>query len=344
MDALLQQLNPARLTEILRTQGHLDRGRVTRVDVAQVFETPPSFHARLRLFYSSDASLYAPRLLFVKSPKPHKLARGKREVDFYTRLAPLMPDAPLLPCYAAPWTPTTGESFLLLADVSATHMTATLPLSWSQIEAMAQTLARIHARWWEHPELVALVGEAPEAHFAADFAECAGYYAELSENLGDQLSSSQRGMFESFLAHGPDLILPRIRQKRALTLSHPENHHENSLFPVQQTGAALLIDWHQYRCWCGVQDLVSVIDRCLTEEQRQRSHELVAIYYRALVRHGVTGYSWEQCWEDYRLGIVGYLVLLLQFRTNRSWLLRHLGPMEQEFQRAGCGELFAAWS
>lgn len=344
MDSLLQQLTPLRLTELLCAQGYLNRGQVTQVEVAQVFETPPSFHGRLRLRYSPDASADAPRLLFVKSPKPHKLARGKREADFYTRLASSMPDGPLLPCYAAEWSPTTGESFLLLADMSPTHVTATLPLSWSQIETMAQTLAALHARWWEHPELVELVGEAPEAHFAVDFAECAGYYAELQVNLGDQLPPSQRRIFENFLAHGPDVILPRIRQNRALTLSHPENHHGNILFPMQETGAALLIDWHQYRCWWGVGDLVSVIDRCLTEDQRQRSDEMVAIYYRALVEHGVTGYSWQQCWDDYRLGLVGYLVLLLQFRTNRAWLLRHLGPMEQEFDRANCGDLFATYS
>lgn len=344
MDSLLEQLTPARLTEILRAERHLERGQVTQVEVVQVFETPPSFHARLRLAYSPEVSAAAPRQIFLKSPKLHKLARGKREVDFYTRLAPSMPDAPLLPCYAADWNPATGESLLLLADVSATHFTADLPLSWSQLEVMAQALAAIHARWWEHPDLVALVGATPEAHFAADFAECERYYGELQTNLGDQLSPSQRRMFEDFLAHGPDLILPRLRQGRALTLSHPENHHGNILFPVQERGAALLIDWHQYRCWWGVADLVSVIDRCLAEEQRERSHELVAIYHRALVQHGVSGYGWQQCRDDYRLGLVAYLVLLLQFRTNRAWLLRHLGPMEQEFERAGCGELFAAWA
>ncbi|MBV9790002.1 MAG: phosphotransferase [Chloroflexi bacterium] len=343
MDSLLEQLTPLRLTEILHAHGYLDRGQVLQVEVAQVFETPPSFHARLRLSYSPDASAEAPRLLFLKSPKPHKLARGKREVDFYSRLASLMPDAALLPCYAAEWSPATGESFLLLADVSPTHITADLPLSWLQLATMAQTLAALHACWWEHPTLVDLVGEAPETHFAVDFAECAGYYAELQANLGDQLTPSQRRIFENFLAHGPDLILPRIRQSRALTLSHPENHNGNILFPVEESGTALLIDWHQYRCWWGVGDLVSVIDRCLSEEQRERSHELVAIYYRGLVQGGVSGYSWQQCWDDYRLGLVGYLVLLLQFRTNRAWLLRHLGPMEQEFERAGCGELFAAW-
>ncbi|HEY0607810.1 MAG TPA: hypothetical protein VGD58_33150, partial [Herpetosiphonaceae bacterium] len=267
MDSLLEHLTPVRLTEILRAEGHLNRGQVDQIEVAQVFETPPSFHSRLRLSYSPDVSAEAPRQIFVKSPKPHKLARGKREVDFYTRLAPSMPDAPLLPCYAAGWNPATGESFLLLADVSATHFTADPPLSWSQLEVMAQTLAQIHARWWQHPDLVALVGETPEAHFAVDFAECERYYAELKTNLGDQLTPSQRRMFEDFLAQGPDLILPRIREGRALTLSHPENHYGNILFPVQESGAALLIDWHQYRCWWGVGDLVSVIDRCLSEEQ-----------------------------------------------------------------------------
>lgn len=145
MDSLLEHLTSARLIEILCAEGHLDRGQVTQVDVVQVFETPPSFHAWLRLDYSIDVSADVPHRIFVKSPKSHKLARGKPEVDFYTRLASSMPDAPLLPCYAAEWNPATSESFLLLVDVSATHITADLPLNWSQLEVMAQTLVWIHA-------------------------------------------------------------------------------------------------------------------------------------------------------------------------------------------------------
>ena len=42
-------------------------------------------------------------------------------MDFYNQIAPLMPDPPLVRCYAAAYSADAGRGHLLFDDVSATH-------------------------------------------------------------------------------------------------------------------------------------------------------------------------------------------------------------------------------
>jgi hypothetical protein len=38
-------------------------------------------------------------------------------------------------------------------------------------------------------------------------------------------------------------------------------------------------------------------------DRRAWEHDLVRAYYQTVCAGGVDGYSFDQCWEDYRLGI-----------------------------------------
>lgn len=189
--ALPQQLTPELLTATLQRSGHLTSGAVSGVSVVRSFETPPSVLAQLHLSFAPATQRSAPAELLFKTPKAHKLARGRREARFYRELAPLMPGLPLVPCYAADELPEAAAPFLLLADLSATHQEIPrAALTWQRLEAMVDLLAQLHAHWWEHPDLAWAAAQSPEERLRGEFTGIMAGYGEFIALHG---AGSRRG-------------------------------------------------------------------------------------------------------------------------------------------------------
>ena len=110
--------HPAWLTAALRADRALPRGEVTSVTVRD----NPAFNSRVRhlaLGYSADAPIAAPRALLLKTLSG---GDGEHEVGWYRYLAERRITRPMLPaCHLAIADSASGESALLLADLSASH-------------------------------------------------------------------------------------------------------------------------------------------------------------------------------------------------------------------------------
>ncbi len=308
------------------------------VQVTRAFETPPSTLAHLRVEYSPDAPAAAPTRLFFKAPRPHKLAAGRREVDFYTTIALLRPAVPLVPCYAAERDETTGVSSLLLADLSSTHAQPPNPPSWEQLAAMVDGLARLHAAWWGEPRLSDLTGERPEDLLAADFDLNARHWRELITLLGDRLAPAQRRIYERFLAAAPALLRARLTGGGPLTLLHAENHAGNFLVPRVSGQSVCLIDWHQYRCWWGLKDVAVLMARAAAPEHQPAAERLLRAYHARLLANGVTDYPWAACWHDYRLAVIDNLAYPLRMWQS-SHVVAALNVSLYAFHAGECEEL-----
>jgi hypothetical protein len=333
----LAQLTPEWLTEVLRAHGHLMRGQVRHIEFLATSETLPARHTRFVVTYSPETPPTAPTQLFLKLTKPEYLAAAEHEIRFYKTLAPHMPALACVPWYGAGTVADTA--YLLLADVSATHRAwANGPLPPTHLTAMVAALAGVHARWWECPELGALLGESPEAAVWDAFAQAGARYEELATRLGDQLTPEQRHIFERYLVHAPALFRERARGGSALTLCHPDNHGANFLFP-QPRGSIYLIDWHVYRCWWGPGDIAALVTRALAPEQQHLGEALLREYHARLLAQGITAYPWAACWRDYRLGVIDTLRVVLSFRRYPQQALRYLTTIMAEFQRQQCAEI-----
>ncbi len=246
---------------------------------------------------------------------------------------------PFVPWYGAGST-ATDTPYLLLADVSATHrIWGDGQISKAHVETMVSLLARLHAWWWGRPGLGEILGQRPEAAVGDMFAQADARYTELAGRLGDQLTARHRQILERYLDRAPALFHERVRTGRALTLSHPDNHHANFLFPRQPGGPIYLIDWHVYRCWWGPGDIAALVTRSLPPAQQHLGENLLRGYHARLLEFGVTGYSWEACWRDYRLGVIDALRVILSLRRHPAWAMRNLAAILPEFQRLGCAEL-----
>jgi hypothetical protein len=309
------------LNAVLREHGCLPSGRVSALDASQR-PTTTSTVAWLRPTYSEDAPDSAPaRLLLKMSKLGFHPQFGQNEVDFYRRVVPVMDHAPVVRCFDAVYSPETQQSHLLLEDLSDSHMEVDSrpPPPRETCEQIMDCLARFHAGWWEHPWLGTDVGELPEP---PDVATMQGTLAGFLSFIGDQLPLNKQHIYERVVSTALDRWRRRFAKEGArssdgLTVIHGDAHFENFLVPRDlEHGQVCIIDWQFWNVSMGSQDLAFMIARNWTrEERRLLDMNLVRRYHDALLRRGVKGYSWEECWLGYRdLCIENILIPMWQWQ------------------------------
>jgi len=255
-----EDMTPIRLTEILRRQGALTRGEVASVGLQSRDELFVSVVSRLEITYTADADATAPRRLFLKTPprkpKPENArSQPPEEIVFYKTVAAQMPDSPLARCFDANYSQTSGQWHLLLDDLSQTHSAAVGLPSFDECVLAVDTLAQIHAHWWEHPRLGADIGSFLTSAQVEKLAQdAASNYESFAHVIGDRLSLTHRRIYSQVLATFP-LPWIRLSSRKGLTLTHGDAHVWNFLYPRVPCGRAILIDWQLWHTHIGARDL-----------------------------------------------------------------------------------------
>jgi thiamine kinase-like enzyme len=252
---------------------------------------------------------------------------GREEVAFYQFVQDKRVDLPMLvPCYDAAYSDESGMSHLLLADLSATHITPvtraqllaeeTMP-SWEHLEQMVDAIAGFHAYWWEHPQLgKGLAGIRTQL----DGVDAYRQYTErrkrewsiFTEQAGHLITEEERALYGKVLSHFADLwdlyLAERFGTMRAVTLSQGDCYFIQFLCPTTPgQDNAYLIDFDSVSANLPAYDLVYMFATFWTPEQRRemgREENLLRRYHNALLAHGVAGYSWHDLMMDYRLCVL----------------------------------------
>ena len=87
--ANLEELTPERLTDILRTQGHLAAGHVETIDVSSSTPAFTSAIAYLDVTYAPAASAQLPTKLFLKyANQDRNISGALNEERYYRSIAP----------------------------------------------------------------------------------------------------------------------------------------------------------------------------------------------------------------------------------------------------------------
>lgn len=347
-----EQVTPEWLSGALRRAGVLTTGAVVAVQAAsQTTFTAASL--RLVVTYSVDARCASdplPASLFLKLSTPDTPPRfAERESAFYTRVAAAMSDPPVPVCYDAVFSPDSGRCHILLEDLSATHLSpASFDLPLEQCEAGIDCLARCHSAWWDHPQ----IGEL-SAHYTP--AEKQEYLHSIERTapqfmaaLGDRLPPDTRALYERVIARLPDLWehhwRPRLSTGCHVTLIHGDSHWRNFMFARDPSlHSARLIDWQFWGIGVCGHDLAHAI--ALRAEPAWRAEievPLLRRYLERLAEGGVTGYTWDDLWLDYRAAILDNLFMpMWQWSAGYAkdvwWGL--FDRVVPAYQDLGCGDL-----
>ena len=369
MPAIPDQSSPTWLTEALRQSGALPVGSVLRVEE----QTNAAFNSTARhlyVTYAPDTPSDAPQRLFFKRnlPEPWAIRAGAREVAFYQVAATMADRMPMLvPCYGASYDATSGDSWLLLRDVSETHaapvtreqlMAVTVIPSEEQLAAIVVALAGLHAVWWQHPALGAdhlLVSEwyRDEEGFASTHHQFTDEWHTLRERERNSLPEAVCTLYDEALAALPriweQLLTERMAARRYLTISHGDCYLSQFLCPLPRSldGHTYLID---FQGACGdlpAMDLVFLFATFWTPGQRHeddREERLLRAYLDALNHLGIHDYRWDDLIADYRIALafmIFYPVWDAINGSSRDYWEPKLRCLTSAAEDWGCRELFA---
>ncbi|HEX5505324.1 MAG TPA: phosphotransferase, partial [Thermomicrobiales bacterium] len=310
------------LTAALAGAGVLTRGSVVASDARPVGASSQVAHLAVR--YSADAPSDAPAHLFLKVADPdlerRMPRRNRAEVAFYRAVAGDARDLPLVRCYDAAYAGGDVDRFhLLLADPAATTHVAipysAVPPPLAECHAMIDTLARVHARYWDDPRPAAPLQQArsAERHTGMATAEFVAWADEtlprFLADLAEHLPADRRALYAAVGARLPARLVACQARGRHLTLTHGDVHRGNFLFPRDAAShTPVIIDWKRAGVTLGANDLAYMMALCWFPPIRaQREQPLLRRYHERLREHGVAGYAWADLWDDYRLAVLRQL-------------------------------------
>ncbi|MHA2197515.1 MAG: oxidoreductase family protein [Promethearchaeota archaeon] len=320
----IKQLTPERLTNILRKKGIINNEKVIKILKKNSQQTTTSMVHYLEVKFSTDAQAEPKSLeIVVKITRASGSVKmlGKLEVKFYSIVAETMDELPIPICYDTACSRITGWGHKILEDLSKTHDTISLPLNvylpppMRYCEEAIDSLAELHAFWWDHQNLKEF---SKYSHIFYTFKENSfnekdilnwfenqkNLLKQLLDLLGERISKNTKEMLNKIFLKFPHLANERLK-KGNLTVIHGDAHFAQFFYPKDidnEKSKAILSDWQFWSIGVGAQDLAYMIGMFLFPESRNiMEKELIKRYHTNLVNFGVKNYSWDDCWYDYRL-------------------------------------------
>ncbi len=200
--------------------------------------------------------------------------------------------------------PETGYSALLLEDLS--HLRTGdqyAGFTAAEAEAAVVQLAQQHALWWNRGELGELAW-LPTWNEPAMVEFAVGAYAQIwpacAAAFGDSLPAEALELGGRLT----DLLADMMNRVAAppFTLAHGDARHENLMFdPADDSAAPYMVDWQLSARGRGIMDIAYYLTQSGPADiAAANERDFVARYHDELCRGGVSDYSADQCWEDYR--------------------------------------------
>lgn len=220
----------------------------------------------------------------------------------------------------------TSLGFLLMEDCSAHQsfdQTQPVPSSLKVLQSFVSCAARLHATWWN-------TKETPAGVFHSKSPVYQKFGSIIAEGWADILNGGEG--FETIPTSGlqhsqkfADVIQEKLNGGWPLmhkTIGHTDFRVDN-LFYNEEKNEPILFDWQCAAIAPGPFDIAYLLATGY-EVNFRREHEmdLLRRYHSELVERGVSGYSFDECLKDYRLGM-----------ANNMWVVPFTAIMDLSSDR-----------
>jgi aminoglycoside phosphotransferase (APT) family kinase protein len=234
-----------------------------------------------------------------------RVAFGYRaEVAFYESVAPTL-KVPVPRCHRSAISDDAQSFVLLLDDLSpAVQGDQLAGCDASAARAAVTALGGLHGpRWCDDAwtDFTATVMPKPDAELAKGLAELARLSADaFIERLGDRMTDLARETVRVF----PDSVAQwLLLHPDRFALLHGDYRLDNLMFSPD--GSVTVVDWQTISIGLPARDLAYFLSTSLRPDDRAtHERDLVAAYHASLEAHGVTSYSADECWLDYRVSML----------------------------------------
>jgi hypothetical protein len=309
-------LTPEWLTAVLRGQGVLDSGRVVGVRTEPIGNGLLGLNLRLTLDYDI-AEPTAPATLVAKMASLREESRRSgaalslyaRETRFYQELAARIGEG-LAPVLFADVSADGTYFCLLFADLAPARIGDQLTgCSLADARTAMVTAAALHAPLWNDPALE-LDWLSRDTLTGLYITTLPGYVPQAARRFERWL---QPGAIEVAAAFG-DLIERYFqRHDQPWTITHQDYRLDNLLFDAHDGALPLaVVDWQTFLPGPGALDVAYFNGAGLSAGLRAEHEESLArLYHAELLARGVTDYSWDRCWHDYRLHAAHGLIMAI---------------------------------
>lgn len=310
-----QALTSEWLTQALRKTGIIKNATVSSFHTQPLGEEGEGTTgqlARVALTYEHTES-GAPKTLIAKfhSADPavrnfvNSLGMYKSEYQFYEHIASQI-ETPASRCYYCDYQDD-GTTVLLLEDLAPARSLGS-NLDSSHVELAVRNIAKFQAYWWEHTQLDEILGmEEPKiiqgvwTHLQNQVQQNWPIVVELAkDNLMPGMKEIGERIVYKWNVFANDLYYQAPR-----TIIHGDYHADNFLFATQEGGAPFtIIDWQLCKRGRGAYDIGMLLGGLPVEQRRNEEQALLKMYYQILIENGIKEYSFEQCFDDYRLTLL----------------------------------------
>ncbi|MCP3989158.1 MAG: phosphotransferase [Actinomycetia bacterium] len=311
--ATVDQLDASWLGAALIAGGQVGQVEISDIAVEQIGEGVgiASLLYRVTPTYAGDEG---PATIVLKLPTQSPETRFvvdafdfySKECRFYDELAVTTP-VKSAEAYYIDVDHDSGDFVLLMEDVvGARIVDQTKGCTAAEAFAAMETLARIHAYWWEPgpiDEVAWLPRPQDPPYPQALQQQIQLSWPRVAAKHGDLVPDEVAAIGGTFHTHVADLMA-RL-SVGPTTFVHGDYRLDNLLFPASGIEPITVIDWQICLRGKGSYDTGYFMSQSLDPAQRSEiERDLLRHYWDHLVEGGVSGYDFDQCWEDYRLGLL----------------------------------------
>ena len=321
-----EQLTVEWLTDTLRQANVLKQAHVQSFEVKHLsgIQGALAHNSIITLAYD-HVEKDAPRSIFAKfaQPDPERRSRMQnayeQEIRFYKEFAHRV-DFPTPEAYFGEYDEATGYFLLLLEDRSSGRIgDRATGCSVDEARLAITEIARFHATWWEHPDLTQYTWPISQDSFLNMIQERYKHFADTLEDIPEIPRDPE--LLQTIKEHSSQFVtLIRYLQQAPFTLIHNDYQLDNFIFITSgDTTSMMVVDWQLTALGRGTLDVASFLGGNISIADR-RTHEqgLLRRYHDALCENGVVDYSFDQCWEDYRMSMLSDLFRMVFSLGNRA--------------------------
>ena len=312
-----EQVTPEWLTHVLREGGALSiDSRVVAFDAAPIGTGQVGANVRFALAYDGEPG---PQTVVCKfaSADPDSAAAGvstltyETEVAFYRDLAHTV-HVSRPHCYFADLEHGTANVVIVLEDLAPAEQGDQIAgCSVQQAELVMDEAAKLHAPRWGDPVLadMAWLNRPPSGGTVLLFF-WEGFLARYRDTLAPAtIEEGQRLMGAAAALQSLRPLVP--------TAIHGDFRLDNMLFDDSSAARPVtVVDWQTVHVGSGPQDVAYFVGNAFAEVDECREHQerLVRMYHERLGERGVKGYTFDECWLEYRRH--GYASLIMAIAAS----------------------------